>query len=415
MNKKYTCENCRYKTDHKGNFNKHLLSRKHKLKNTEKSSQKEDKSSQKEDKSSQKEDKKLSECKYCKLKITYGNFSRHKRNCKEKHIHEIENKSKKKINKLLKLNKKRKRIADKRGKIILQNMKEKEKWAIEKEQFIWEKQQFLREKEQLLQDKRQIEIQRDQINKDFHDYIKNNEPNNKNVYNLTYSYVVNNFNNALDFNEVMKPDITEDEFNENDLCLTAVNIFKNRCLNNIKPDQRPIHCLDVNRNKFVVNMENYWVIDYQGEKILGKIYQKISKKYPNKSTDEVLKLATIYSKKRGVLKHMSQEASIKNLKHGEKTESKKLSRISSASIPGITDSVSTITIGGVENNYKEIFIKSKDNINKYSISSIENIDDIICDTNYSLYSRSFDSVIDSTNTNSIIDSIDTSYEMYDQT
>jgi len=202
-----------------------------------KSSFTEDLSSQQEDKSSQKEDTKM-ECDYCKRHITKKNISRHKKKC----------------------------VRDKKYKL-----EEKEKEYQEK---LKEKDTRLKEKEEEIKELREIEQEYLRFMKEMARQNSGNTINN----NINMFYIINNYKNAQNFEVLMGPELTQKERDyvlKNGPINGSYKLLQGRCIDGIKTENRPFHCVDDSRNKYLLYSENDWSVDRNGAKILREVYGKV--------------------------------------------------------------------------------------------------------------------------------------------
>lgn len=122
----------------------------------------------------------------------------------------------------------------------------------------------------------------------------NNSHNKKNSDNKTISfvYIKNNYTEAPVYTDVMKPALTASEkkaLEGIDPTTACAKLLISRCITDIDMDKRPIHCLDMSRNKFAVRIYNKWgvpkwKIDHGGENILNCAFAKMRSAYPTNET-----------------------------------------------------------------------------------------------------------------------------------
>jgi hypothetical protein len=142
--------------------------------------------------------------------------------------------------------------------------------------------------------KLQLAINGQHINNNTINNIVNNNNNNnskKKIINLVY--ITKNYVNAPIYEDIMKPKLSQKEKKSiQDLPPSAActKIVRQRCLDNIDMEERPLHCLDISRNNFAVRIKDKngdpkWKTDSSGELILKTAFSTISKEYPIKNTD----------------------------------------------------------------------------------------------------------------------------------
>lgn len=135
----------------------------------------------------------------------------------------------------------------------------------------------------------------DEIEKDYRDIIKNISPKIGNTINNTINYnsmnmyyIMKNFNDALDYDKIMNDPITDDEkkmLRENNSIDGCYKLIKGRCIDNINIDDRPIHCVDIARLKFMIHTNNEWMSDIKGHRMLESIIPKVYKTYRDFADD----------------------------------------------------------------------------------------------------------------------------------
>lgn len=236
MSIKYTCEYCNYATDNNGCYKRHINSKKHLLKLP----------NIKEEMLAIR-DSGAFKCVYCgKLLRDKKSKSRHYKNCNSKKL---------------------------------------------TEKFAEEKTKFEEENSKLKQEL--LELERDHI--DFvkmvcknggiaNGVINNNNTSNNSTNNVNMYYVINNFHNPYNIEDLMRPKLSQDEKEyilKNGALAGSLKLIKDRCITNIKVEKRPFHCVDDARNKYIVRENDDWVIDKNGNKILTTTYSKIEEAYPD--------------------------------------------------------------------------------------------------------------------------------------
>lgn len=243
--KNYTCNICGYNTSKKSSYLNHLQSQKHlltyelyqhKIPNPNLNQNKEVKLLQ-----DQNPVKFI--CEHCKGQYEYKKtLTKHQKKCRAKELFEL--------------------------KYTLS--KELEKERLEKKAI---KEQMKEQAEKLSQ------LQEDQ--NDYYDLLKqisksNPNPNSNSNSNLTSNtvnlhYILNNFTEAFNYEDLMGPTLTVKEkkkLKQLKPLAGTVRIIEERCINNIDFTKRPLHCLDSARSKYVVRTENEWKIDHYAKHIL---------------------------------------------------------------------------------------------------------------------------------------------------
>ncbi len=269
MVKKYFCKLCNYETDIHCNYQKHIKTKKHKNKEKVKFqiqvSDSGDSFSEIGDQFSDFGDNSI-KCEYCNRKINFKkNLHRHLKSCKEKIKYDIE------------VQKKELELA----KLTL----EQEKLAIQKKQREMEENQRKMEEE-----KNNILEEKNEMLEKFNNYllklweeqtkqpIVNNIQNNIKIDSLNITYIKKNFLDAYNYEDLMDPLLTNNEIKliENSPINGCYELVKSRCIDNIELEKRPIHCVDAARKKYALRTNDEWTLDYNGNKILNGVDNKIS-------------------------------------------------------------------------------------------------------------------------------------------
>ena len=150
--------------------------------------------------------------------------------------------------------------------------------------------QTKQQQEELLEHKKQLDDLKN-VEKEYFNMLKtiaNNDSNgktinnniNNNIKNLNMFYVINNFKNAHNYEDLMSPPLTAGETKyilENGALSGCYNLITKRCIDGIYIEQRPIHCVDGARSKYLLHTDNDWNIDNKCEQILNRAYPKIKK------------------------------------------------------------------------------------------------------------------------------------------
>jgi hypothetical protein len=123
------------------------------------------------------------------------------------------------------------------------------------------------------------------------DLIKHN--NNVVNYNTVNAfYVMNNYTNAKKYKELMNRDaLSNEQFLEiknMGAKYAPAKLLEVLCIDNIKPEDRSIHCVDIARNKFMVKEED-WVVDDKGSKIVDGLIPIIEEMYIKNAQEDIRK------------------------------------------------------------------------------------------------------------------------------
>lgn len=244
MVKKFTCDVCNYTTNRQYNYTLHCDSNKHKL------------IVDKHKSDDNNDDKYTIFCKFCDKEIRHKkNIQRHLRKCKEKIEYD-----KNKLDMSTNMND------------ILTKYTEQNKYI-----------------QHLLEDYRELVAQ-------FADTTKSSGRKRQAV---NMVYIMNNYNDAKNFDDLMKPPITDEELDQlrKNMVVGSSNLITSRCIKGLSLKERPIHCVDIARHKFLLRKDNKWTIDYYGQLILNstfnKIYELMTLDISKSKTDTNININTI--------------------------------------------------------------------------------------------------------------------------
>ena len=277
MDKKYYCITCNYSSYRLYDFNRHKKSKKH-ISNQQANfdaeictRHKTDESRHKNDEVRHKNDEFCAQfsdddfekgftCDHClKYFLDKSNRVRHIKNCKVK----IQKEDKKKQNKLLL----------KKDEII------KKKEQISK--------QLNEENEKLKQEIKDIEKEYLEFMKEMATKQVSTTINNSNTVNMYY--IINNYKNAYNYEELMKKPLTDaeiDYINKKGAIAGCYNLIENRCIRGVEIEKRPFHCVDDARSKYLLRENDDWSVDKKGFKILSEAFPKIRDAYLMGENDE---------------------------------------------------------------------------------------------------------------------------------
>ena len=142
-------------------------------------------------------------------------------------------------------------------------------------------------------------------------------------------YIINKYKNAKNYEDLMEPPLTQEEKTyviDNGATSGCYNLLINRCINNIALSDRPFHCVDASRSKYLLRVNDDWDIDNGGSKILREVYPKIKGVYEtdkriddmdSEEMSEYIKGASemIELEKKGkkrIMKELNKKALLKN-------------------------------------------------------------------------------------------------------
>jgi len=292
--KKYNCKLCNYYTDIKCNYVKHCESKRHhknikKNQNESLIDQKKSLIDQKKSLIDQNDSNNIEyfNCKHCNYRTKWkSNLKRHDNNCSKKknYINNLETtieRQKEEINTIKKQNNK-----------IIENQRE-EINSLTNElndalKLVQEYQLKVKDTEIKVKDT-EIKVKDTEIRclKEMNQInISNSNSNNNNRTNIT-QFIINKYPNAKN---VWVPDkvsglenFASDKVEEN-VNKLLTNIYKR----NIKPEERPIWCIDSARNKYLTRLDNLWHVDLYGLLFCEKVCRQLANRCSEYITGEGL-------------------------------------------------------------------------------------------------------------------------------
>jgi len=104
--------------------------------------------------------------------------------------------------------------------------------------------------------------------------------NNINQHNINQNYIMNNFNTAYNYDDLMKKECSEDEVEyilKYGPIKGSIRTIQKRCIDNMPIEKRPLHCVDISRKKILIRIDNVWQYDINKEKLFNPIANLISK------------------------------------------------------------------------------------------------------------------------------------------
>ena len=282
----YVCKQCNYSTDRLSSYKKHCQTKKHK--SNEVSNENGATFGWVKNTKNLVKNTKQYFCEYCQKSLyDKRNLIKHLKICKEKPKKSVESKDQI-IEKLMMENRKK-------DEAILKNNKEKDKL-----------------KDDLLKANHKITDLETQVNENKGDITVNN-------YNMFY--VIKNFTNAHNIEDIMMPKLTDKEIK----CIEdrgavggTYQLIKNRCIEDIDLPDRPFHCIDGARDKYLMRSENNWSIDSMGNQILDVVFPKVRPLYDLtvedtcKLTHNAEQLTDLENGRKKIIKELNNDAILKN-------------------------------------------------------------------------------------------------------
>ena len=230
--KKYNCTPCNYHTDNLFNYNKHKATKKHIRLHTIFNVPK---NWEKYPICPSNLGKKVAKivCEYCKKTLSAKkHLTRHLQTCKEKQKHMIQE------------------LQDQLKKV------QEEKEEIEQEY---------------------IEFMKETASKNAGNIIYND---NKRAVNMFY--VFNNFKEPRNFGELMSPELSDKETKyilDTGPTTGSYRLLTDRCITGIDVEDRPFHCVDESRNKYLLRIDNDWKVDKDASMIIEEAISKVRTAY----------------------------------------------------------------------------------------------------------------------------------------
>jgi len=192
---------------------------------------------------------------------------------------------------------------------------------------------FNKEKEELEkkynEEKKELEKNYKDIQTEYFELIKkisNNEigSNNNNINTYNTCYVINNYKDAYNYDEIMEKSLTDEEkkyLHENGPLCACLNIILTRCIEKLELEKRPFHCVDQSRQKILLRNNNEWNIDNKAQEIIKKCYNLLCDEWnitdinidPYKYVEDCQKLASVVIDN-NLSKTISEKSFLKNNK-----------------------------------------------------------------------------------------------------
>jgi Asp-tRNA(Asn)/Glu-tRNA(Gln) amidotransferase C subunit len=158
----------------------------------------------------------------------------------------------------------------------------------------------------------QIKMLMGNINKTFIDYNK-----------LNTSFVLANFTEAHNIEDLMRPKLTNEEIkflNEDSSIEGCFKLLKNRCIDGIEIEKRPFHLVDVARKKYLIRSNGIWLQEIGGFTIIkglnGKLKEMWDGNLANESQDSLMskseKIIDFFNNSHKILEYAKDHIILKN-------------------------------------------------------------------------------------------------------
>ncbi len=260
MSKKYNCRTCNYSTDRHYDFLKHKTTKKHI--NLQKSIPIVENATMVVENATmvvKKATMKVVMCEYCQTKISKKKYlKRHYISCKKYGEYMIKKKKDFIIQQLIDETKRQAELLEQNK----QNIKKKD--------------EKLKKKQEELEELRDME-------KEYLDFMKkvaNTGTSVTNINNVNMYYIIQHYIKAKNYEDIMDTPLTKNEEKcvlENGGVYGGYSILVKRCIDGLSLEERPFHCVDGARSKYMLRTNNTWQIDKKGEQVLAEIYPKMLK------------------------------------------------------------------------------------------------------------------------------------------
>jgi hypothetical protein len=207
-------------------------------------------------------------CEYCHKEFrTLGNLKRHQYSCRKKIEHNIIQEKDDMINNL---EMKMKKIAEEKNQLEEYTKKVKQKNDL------------------LEEDRRRVE---EELMNFMKDLVKsNNKVSITNNKTINMFHVMNNYTNAKNYDEIMDQPLTEDE-KKKLITLgaeyTPGEILESRCITNLSAEERPIHCVDASRDKYIIRKDDNWLVDNDGRMIMEGTFKFVKQLYLDNAIEDM--------------------------------------------------------------------------------------------------------------------------------
>ncbi len=260
MSKKYNCNSCNYHTNNLYNLKMHKRTKKHvNLRKLSTFAENATTVTKFATMVANNTIQKHAICRYCQTKISKKKYlKRHYISCKKYGEYMIK----------------------KKKDFIIQQLIDETKRQAEllkhSERSLKKKDNKLKKKQEELEELRDME-------KEYLDFMKkvaNTGTSVTNINNVNMYYIIQHYIKAKNYEDIMDTPLTKNEEKcvlENGGVYGGYSILVKRCIDGLSLEERPFHCVDGARSKYMLRTNNTWQIDKKGEQVLAEIYPKMLK------------------------------------------------------------------------------------------------------------------------------------------
>jgi len=173
---------------------------------------------------------------------------------------------------------------------------------------------------------KKLEEEKDQIEEEYINFMKEMANKSTTTNTIIYNdkstktknmfFIINNYRNAKNYSDLMAPELTSSEIQciqEKGPLVGSSKLLKTRCIDGLKMEERPFHCVDEPRNKYMVRVSDNWKVDKNADIIISIVIKKVRDVVGTETTDKIMKLLKfeIQGKKK-LLKELNRTTNIKN-------------------------------------------------------------------------------------------------------
>jgi len=183
----------------------------------------------------------------------------------------------------------------------------------------------------LKKEKDQLEKEKDKMEDEYFSFMKemanknttitNTTNNNTIIYNdkrkmKNMFFIMNNYRNAKNYSDLMEPELTSSEIEciqEKGPLVGSSRLLKTRCIDGLKVKDRPFHCVDEPRNKYMIRVSDNWKVDKNADIIISIVIKKVREVVGTETTDQIIKLLKFETcGRKKLLKELNRTTNIKN-------------------------------------------------------------------------------------------------------
>jgi hypothetical protein len=140
---------------------------------------------------------------------------------------------------------------------------------------------------------------------------------------LNTAFVISNFTEAYNYEDLMAPDLTPEEIElvgDDTGIVACFKLLKSRCIDGIAIDKRPLHLVDVARKKYLIRTKGNWIHDQGGHKLIKGVTDKIKnllevnqdKDSPEEIIHKNQQLIELYQNSYKILPYVNDHIILKN-------------------------------------------------------------------------------------------------------